>query len=398
MLVKECYSCHSSQAKKLKGGLRLDSRAAVLAGGDSGPAVVPGKPEESPLIEALKGDGGLAMPPKGKLPGAVIADFEHWIKAGAPDPRDGATSASRSLRASTSRPVGRFWAYQRPRIYEPPVVAGADGSLGDIDRFLLAGLEAKGIAPAREADRATLARRVWFDLVGLPPSPGDIDAFVADPSPDAYEKLVDRLLASPGFGERWGRHWLDVARFGESLTLRGLVLKDAWRYRDYVIEAFNGDKPFDRFVREQVAGDLLPASGLVERRRGLVATSFLVLGNSNLEEQDKGQLVMDVVDEQLDTIGKAFLGQTIGCARCHDHKFDPIPTRDYYALAGILRNTKTLEHANVSKWLERPMPCPPDVEARLKAARGGRRVPARRRSMPSAPVVARRIGENGRRR
>ncbi|HEY2158083.1 MAG TPA: DUF1553 domain-containing protein, partial [Isosphaeraceae bacterium] len=297
---------------------------------------------------------------------AVVADFEHWIKAGAPDPRDGANTAP--TKPGIDVEVGRkFWSYQPPKGGEPPKVADAEWPANEIDRFVLAGLEAKGLRPVREADRATLARRLWFDLVGLPPMPEEVDAFVNDRAPDAYERLVDRLLASPGFGERWGRHWLDVARFGESLTLRGLVLKDAWRYRDYVIESFNADRPFDRFVREQVAGDLLPAADLDERRRQLVATSFLVLGNSNLEEQDKGQLVMDVVDEQLDTIGKAFLGQTIGCARCHDHKFDPIPTKDYYALAGILRNTKTLEHANVSKWLEHPLPEPPEVEARLRA-------------------------------
>ena len=220
--------------------------------------------------------------------------------------------------------------------------------------------------PVADADRATLARRLYYDLLGLPPSPEQVDAFVHDPSPDAYERLVEQLLASPHFGERWGRHWLDVARFAESLTLRGFVLKDAWRYRDYVIEAFNQDMPFDRFVQEQVAGDLLPASTRPDRRRQLIATTFLTLGNTNLEEQDKKQLRMDVVDEQIEAIGRGFLAQTIGCARCHDHKFDPIPTRDYYALAGILRSTRTLEHANVSRWLERPLPAEPEQEAEFQ--------------------------------
>jgi cytochrome c553 len=363
VLVKECYACHSAGAKKLKGGLRLDTKGAVLAGGDSGPAVVPGKPGESPLLNALKHDG-LAMPPKGKLPDAVVADFEHWIKLGAPDPRDGVTA---STKAGIDLEAGRkFWAYQRPKWIEAPKVEDDAWPSGMIDRFVLARLEAKGLRSVRDADRATLARRVWFDLVGLPPTPEEVDAFVRDPASDAYEKLVDRLLAMPGFGERWGRHWLDVARFGESLTLRGLILKDAWRYRDFVIDAFNADLPFDRFVRMQVAGDLLPAASLDDRRRGLVATSFLALGNNNLEEQDKAQLEMDVVDEQLDTLGKAFLAQTIGCARCHDHKFDPIPTKDYYALAGILRNARTIEHANVSKSLEKPLPAMPAEEARLK--------------------------------
>jgi hypothetical protein len=362
VLVQECYSCHSSQAKKLKGGLRLDSRAGLLTGGDSGPAIAPGKPEESLLLDALKYDG-VEMPPKGKLPDAVVADFERWITMGAPDPRDG--QAAR-VKAGIDLDAGRkFWAYQPPRRHEAPDVADAGWPRTRLDRFVLARLEARGIHPGPDADRAALARRLSFDLVGLPPSPEEIDAFVDDPSPDAYERLVERLLASPQFGERWGRHWLDVARFAESLTLRGFVLKQAWRYRDYVIDAFNADMPFDRFLSEQVAGDLLPAATLAETRRQRVATTFLTLGNTNLEDQDKQQLRMDVVDEQIDTIGKALLAQTIGCARCHDHKFDPIPTRDYYALAGIFRNVKTLEHANVSKWLELPLPAEPEQEAAL---------------------------------
>jgi hypothetical protein len=363
VLVKECYPCHSSEAKRIKGGLRLDSKAGVLKGGDTGPAVVPGKPDESLLLDALRYDG-IEMPPKSRLPDEVVADFERWVKLGAPDPRDQKTAA---VKVGIDVEAGRqLWAYRQPRRHDPPAVTDADWPRTDVDRFILSSLEARGLRPASDADRATLARRVHYDLVGLPPSPEEIASFVADTSPDAYEKLVDRLLASPRFGERWGRHWLDVARFAESLTLRGFVLNQAWRYRDYVIDAFNADMPYDQFIREQIAGDLLPAASLADRRRQLVATTFLALGNTNLEEQDKQQLVMDVVDEQLDTIGKAFLGQTIGCARCHDHKFDPIPTRDYYALAGILRNTKTLEHANVSKWLEKPLPAPPDQEAAIR--------------------------------
>ena len=231
---------------------------------------------------------------------------------------------------------------------------------------MVAKLAANKLKGAKEAGRATLGRRVYFDLIGLPPSPEELDAFVRDESPDAYERLVERLLASPRFGERWGRHWLDVARFAESLTLRGFVMPEAWRYRDYVVAAFNGDRSFADFMREQVAGDLLSASKMEDRRRNLIATAFLSLGNTNLEEQDKNQLRMDVVDEQLEAISKGFLAQTIGCARCHDHKFDPIPTRDYYALAGILRNSKTLEHANVSKWLEFPLPVEPEQDVVYK--------------------------------
>ena len=257
------------------------------------------------------------------------------------------------------------WAYQPLRRPHPPAVKDGAWPANDIDRFILAGLEARQIRPAPDADRRTLVRRLYFDLLGLPPTPEQIAAFVQDTSPDAYERLVDRLLASPHFGERWGRHWLDVARFGESLTLRGFVLKDAWRYRDYVIEAFNEDRPFDQFMREQVAGDLMPSDSVADRRRKIVATAFLAIGNTNLEEQDKKQLRMDVVDEQLETIGRAFLAQSLSCARCHDHKFDPIPTRDYYALAGILRSTRAMEHANVSKWIEAPLPEEPQREREI---------------------------------
>ncbi|MBL9127376.1 MAG: DUF1549 domain-containing protein, partial [Verrucomicrobiales bacterium] len=257
-----------------------------------------------------------------------------------------------------------LWAYRPLRNPHPPSVRDAAWSERPIDRFLLAGMEAAGLSPAPDADRETLCRRVTFDLTGLPPTPEAIDAFLADARPDAFERLVDGLLASPRFGEHWARHWFDVVRFGESVTLRGLVFKEAWRYRDYVIRAFDDDRPVDRFLREQIAGDLLPADTLDERRDGLVATTFLMLGNTNLEEQDKKQLEMDVIDEQLDVIGKALLGQTVSCARCHDHKFDPIPIRDYYALAGILKNALALRHDNVSAWAERPLPLPPEEEAR----------------------------------
>ncbi len=366
VLVAQCYGCHSAAAqarKKLRGRLRVDTRAGLRAGGDSGPALVPGKPSESLLIQVLKYNGDVKMPPKGKLPDAVIADFEAWIKAGAADPRDETTATGRPSAASAVEKGRSFWAYRLPVRPPTPQVRGADWPVNDVDRFIRACLEAKGLPCAPDAPRPVLIRRLYFDLIGLPPTPAEVDAFVRDQDPLAYEKLVDRLLASPQFGERWGRHWLDVARYAESVTLRGFVFKEAWRYRDYVIDSFNRDVSFDRFVREQIAGDLLPASTPAERSRQLVATTYLMLGNTNLEEQDKNQLRMDVVDEQLDVIGKGLLAQTITCARCHDHKFDPIPQRDYYALAGILRNTKVLEHANVSKWIERPLPAKPEVEA-----------------------------------
>jgi len=367
ILADHCYKCHSAeaaQAEKLKGGLLLDQRDGLLQGGESGPAIVPGDAKKSLLLQALRYMGELRMPPKGRLPDSVIADFETWVKSGAPDPRT--VTGPRKAIGMSIEEGRKFWAYRPVRSPALPAVKAADWPATDIDRFILARLEGKGLKPAADADRRTLARRVYFDLIGLPPTPEDVDSFVNDQDPEAFEKLVDRLLAAPQFGERWGRHWLDVTRFGESLTLRGFILKEAWRYRDYVIDAFNHDLPFDRFIREQVAGDLLPAATLDDQRRQLVATTFLALGNTNLEEQDKGQLRMDVVDEQLDVIAKGFLAQTVTCARCHDHKFDPIPTSDYYAMAGILRNAKSMEHANVSKWIEVPLPCSPEEEAEFK--------------------------------
>ncbi|MBA4190721.1 MAG: hypothetical protein C0467_22275 [Planctomycetaceae bacterium] len=367
VLAEHCYSCHSAEAeakKKLKGGLALDTRDAVRTGGDSGPSLVPGKPAESLLIKTLKYAGDVKMPPKGKLPDAVVADFEAWVKMGAPDPR---TSGGRKKQVGLTIEEGkRFWAYVPVADAPVPAVKDAAWPAGTIDRHVLARLEAKGLKPAADADKATLVRRLYFDLHGLPPTPEQIDEFVNSTDPKAYEKLVDALLASRAFGERWGRHWLDIARYAESVTLRGFVYKDAWRYRDYVIESFNTDVPFNQFVREQIAGDLLPAADHAARRRQIVATSFLALGNTNLEEQDKKQLRMDVVDEQLDVVAKGFLAQTLTCARCHDHKFDPIPTKDYYAMAGVFRNAKALEHSNVSKWVEVPLPVEPGAEEAIK--------------------------------
>ncbi len=353
VLTERCGQCHgeaAAKANKLKGGLLLDTRAGILAGGDSGPAVVPGKPADSLLFRSLTYDHDTKMPPKGKLPDAAVADFRQWIADGAADPRTG--EARKRQIGMTVEDGKKFWAYK-------PVKGSADR----IDTLIGARLDKAGLKPAPTADPTTLLRRLSFDLTGLPPTPEQLAAF----RPADYEKLVDELLASKEFGERWGRHWLDVARFGESLTLRGFILPDAWRYRDFVIDAFNADMPFDQFVREQLAGDLLPAADPAARRRQLVATTFLALGNTNLEEQDKKQLRMDHVDETLDVITKGFLAQTVTCARCHDHKFDPIPTTDYYALAGILRNAKTLEHANVSKWVEVPLPLDPVAEADYKA-------------------------------
>jgi hypothetical protein len=365
VLVEHCYECHAADADVLQGGLLLDSREGLLAGGDSGPAAVPGKPAESLLLEALRYES-FEMPPDGKLPDELIADFERWIERGAPDPRVGGVTP---LRPGIDIEEGRkFWCFQPIQSHEPPSVANAAWLHCDVDRFLLARLEERKLQPAADAERATWLRRVTFDLIGLPPTPEEIDAFVNDASPQAHERVVDRLLASPHFGERWGRHWLDVARFAESSGGgRSLIFKDAWRYRDYVIASFNQDKPLDEFITEQIAGDLLPHADDAKERDHLVATAYLLLGAHNYEEQDKRLLEMDVVDEQLDTISRGLLGMTVACARCHDHKFDPIPTADYYALAGIFRSTNTLIHENVSKWTTRPLRMEPAEPAALAA-------------------------------
>ncbi len=363
VLVEHCYPCHGPEEQQ--GGLRLDSRHGWAAGGGSGPAIVPGQPDASRLLQAMRYENpDLQMPPDGRLPAAVLADFARWIERGAADPRDEAPSAGEAgLDLEAAR---AHWAYQpvmRPAV---PEVSRATWPVNAIDAFVLRKLEERGFSPAPEAPGQVLLRRVYFDLVGLPPPLEELAEFSGERADDAYERLVDRLLASPRYGERWGRHWLDVVRYGESLTLRGFILEDAWRYRDYVIESFNLDRPFDQFIREHIAGDLLPAESMWQQQRQIVATTFLMLGNHNLEEQDKAQLDMDVVDEQLEAIGRAFLAQTIGCARCHDHKFDPISTRDYYALAAILRGVQSLEHANVSRWLALPLPLPAETENMLR--------------------------------
>ena len=341
VLATQCGKCHSSTAEKLRGGLRLDSREAVRLGGDSGAVIVPGNLEESLLIKAIRyADKELRMPPKAKLPDAVIGDFEVWVKMGAPDPRTGPSGAA--ARPSIDLAKAReFWSFQPPKKSAPPAVARAEWPRGDIDRFLLAALESRGLTAVTDAERPRLLRRVTFDLIGLPPAPEELDAFVRDQSPEAFGNVVDRLLASPRFGERWGRHWLDVARFAESSGKTNFTYPQAWRYRDWAIASFNADKPFDRFVREQIAGDLLPANDDTERADQIIATGFLALGSKAHDAENRGQFVLDVIDEQIEATTRAFLGLTVACARCHDHKMDPIPQRDYYALSGIFRSTQT---------------------------------------------------------
>jgi hypothetical protein len=341
ILATQCGKCHASTAEKLRGGLRLDDREGLRRGGDSGPAVVPGQPEESLLIRAIRyRDEELHMPPKGKLPDSVVADFEAWVRMGAPDPRN--RTAGAVARPSVDLARGRaFWSFRPPQRSAPRVVKRTDWPRGGIDRFLLAALEARGLGPVADAPRARLLRRLTFDLNGLPPTPEELDAFLADDSPDALPRVVDRLLASPRFGERWGRHWLDVARYAESSGKTNFTYPQAWRYRDWVIASYSADTPYDQFVREQVAGDLLPAEDDRLRADQLVATGFLAIGSKAHDAENRGQFVLDVVDEQIEATTRAFLGLTVACARCHDHKLDPISQRDYYALAGIFRSTQT---------------------------------------------------------
>jgi len=369
LLHKHCYKCHSAEAEKVKGGLLLDSRQGWATGGDSGPAIVPGDVEGTLLLRAVSyEDDDLQMPPKYKLADYERAALGKWVEAGAADPRDHQTEGkAKSVDVAKGR---EFWAFRPVANHAVPKVSPALGqgeNLGAIDRFILARLATEGIEPVGLAEPETLLRRLYFDLIGLPPTPEQIDDFLAEQSPEAYAHLVDRLLGSPQFGETWGRHWLDVARFAESSGGgRSLMFKDAWRFRDYVIDAFNSDKPFDQFVREQIAGDLLPPGPREEQNKRFVATGFLALGPHNYELQDKELLRMEVVDEQIETVGRAFLGMTLGCARCHDHKFDPVPTDDYYALAGIFRSTQSLVPGNVSGWVARELEPEPTLKKAIE--------------------------------
>ena len=341
ILKRRCYECHSHESGKSKGGLVLDSRSGWEKGGGEGPAIVPGKPDESLLIEAVRYEG-YEMPPKEQLPAGEIALLEKWVARGAPDPR-------RSKTPAIDRK--KLWALEPIKASPLPEVKNANWPQDEIDFFLLARLEAAGIEPAHAADRYVLLRRVTFDLTGLPPSPQEIAAFVNDSSDDAYVKVVDRLLDSPAFGDHWARHWFDLSCYADLADIDGAVLiRDAWRYRDYVIAAFNSDKPLDRFIHEQIAGDLLPYDRPEQQREQIIATGYLAIGPWTLQNYIKGQLDADVVDHQIDRIGRTFLGQTISCARCHDHKFDPIPTRDYYAMAGIFHSTRTTSYDGPGVW------------------------------------------------
>jgi mono/diheme cytochrome c family protein len=325
LLADSCFSCHGPD--KQKGGLRLDSRAELLKGSESGPVVVPGEPDKSPMIKAVRYGGDVHMPPKGKLPAEKIEALTAWVKMGAPFPDAAQQSPSGKPQAATDH-----WAFKPVLDPAPPAVQHAERVVNPIDRFVLATLEAKGLSLSSPADKRTLIRRVYFDLIGLPPTADEVDAFVKDPSPDAYAKLIEKLLASPHYGERWGRYWLDLSRYADT---KGYVFEEdrnypyAYTYRDWVIRAFNDDMPYDQFIVRQLAADRLAG----EDRRHLAAMGFLTLGRRFLNN------VHDIADDRIDVTARTFMGLTVTCARCHDHKFDPIPQKDYYSLYGVFASS-----------------------------------------------------------
>ncbi len=334
VLIKYCYECHSADSKKLRGELYLDSQPGWQSGGDSGPAIVPGKPDESLVIQAIRyKTQDIEMPPKQKMPQAAIDALVAWVKMGAPDPRkENVAPAAQKIDLEEGR---KFWSFQAVRKPEVPEVKNSSWPLNPIDHFILSELEKKELTPTADADTQTLSRRLSIDLTGLPPQPEDWKHF-------DLNETVENHLASRPYGERWARHWLDLARYADSSGGGASNLfPDAWKYRDSIIRSFNDDIPFDVFLSRQIAGDLLPARTSDEAFENLVATGFLVLGPRNYINDDEETFHMDGADEQLDAVGRAFLGMTIGCARCHDHKFDPVPMTDYYALAGIFTGTSS---------------------------------------------------------
>ncbi len=384
VLVERCYKCHSSETAKPKGGLRLDRRAGVFDGGDSGAAVVPGKPDESLLIKALSWSGVVSeMPPDSKLPDRVITDFREWIARGAAFPADSAPVAAKPRAVDIEQGRG-FWSFQTVHARPVPQVSDPSWPRRKIDSFVREKLDRQQMRPAPEADRRTLIRRLSFDLLGVPPTLAETEAFVADEAPDAYERLVERYLASRHYGERWGRHWLDVARYAEDQPTSEATCKPPrfpFRYRDWVIQALNDDLPYDEFVRRQLAADLMDVP-----RSELAALGFLGLSPVYHKEPKLAADVISVIvadewDERLDTVTRSFLGLTVACARCHDHKFDPIKTDDYYALAGIMASTQLVEWPLVETTHEEAAALTEvqrqiiDVELRFDYAKKNRKTP-----------------------
>ncbi|MEP7272264.1 MAG: PSD1 and planctomycete cytochrome C domain-containing protein [Acidobacteriota bacterium] len=338
VLTENCLGCHGAKAAKLRGNLMLDSREGMLRGGSSGsPAVTPGDPEKSLLLKAIRyTDAKLQMPPGAQLSREQILDFEAWIKMGAPDPRIEEPVATAPSYDFTR--AKQFWSFQAVKNPAPPSVRDKTWTRNPIDQFILRKLEEKNIHPVADVDRRTLIRRATFDLTGLPPTPEEIDAFLADRSSNAFGKVIDRLLASPQYGEHWGRHWLDVVRYADTAGDNSdFPVPAAFRYRNYVIKSFNQDKPYDKFVSEQIAGDLLPSASQEDRNEKIIATGYLAMSRRFGSRNKEFNLT---IDDTIDNVGKAFLGLSVSCARCHDHKFDPIPTRDYYALYGIFNSSR----------------------------------------------------------
>ncbi|MBY0512451.1 MAG: DUF1549 domain-containing protein, partial [Gemmataceae bacterium] len=367
ILVAECVKCHGPQ--KQKGGLRLDSRAEMMKGGDTGPALKPGDPAMSHVVQVIRYDGDIKMPPAGKLKDEQIAVLTAWVKGGAPWPEGGGAKAAAAEKFDAAARARVQWSYQPVKRSPVPSIVNHKSSITNpVDAFLLAKLEAAGLTFAPPADKRTLLRRLTFDLIGLPPTPEEIDAYLKDESPDAYEKVVERLLASPHYGERWGRHWLDLVRYAETHGHEfDFEIPDAWRYRDYVIRAFNADLPYDRFVTEHVAGDLLPNPRRHPADNGnesVIGTAFWHLHEAKHSPVDSRAEQADRVDNQIDVFGKTFLGTTLACARCHDHKFDPIATKDYYALYGVLTSSRYRRAA-----VDDPAPAAKLLDE-IKAARG----------------------------
>jgi len=357
VLQSRCYECHSHE-KKIKGGLALDLKTGWQTGGDNGPAIIPGDLAKSHLIQAVRyADPETEMPPKGKLAASEIEVLEKWVAMGAPDSRV-AKVTEKKARVIDIEAGKKFWAFQPVRDAKAPAVKDTEWPLDAMDRFILAKLEASDLMPNADADVHTWLRRVSLDLIGLPPTPEEIEIFTADLNHSsfhirhsAFPKQVDRLLQSKAFGERWARHWLDLTGYADQIgTSNNVFAEHAWRYRDYVINAFNNDKPFDQFIREQVSGDLLPSDSPQKRAENIIATGFLVLGDVEIVAVDKLKMEMDLVDQQVSKVGTAFLGMTLGCVRCHDHKFDPIAQTDYYAIAGMFRSTDSTYKTDNGVW------------------------------------------------
>lgn len=352
LLVTHCYDCHSADSRQIKGGLRLDSRQSLTAGGDSGQVVIPGKPDESLLFQAVRYDGSFSdMPPKGKLPDRAIQDIRRWIQMGAPMPgrqeENSETGPGHQPQQRVDIAAGRsHWAFQTAVSRPIPAVSSHDWPQRRIDWFILRQLDRQGLRPSPRADRSTLLKRLYLDLTGLLPTPDDMERFVRDPSPDAWEQVVDRLLSSPAYGERWARHWLDVARYAEDNPTGESTCKPPpypWPYRDWVIRALNDDLPYDEFVRRQLAADLMDLPPSEVAATGFLGLSPVYHKEPKLAGDVIRVIVADEWDERVDTITRGFLGLTVACARCHDHKFDPITMRDYYALAGVMASTQLVE-------------------------------------------------------